>query len=60
MPRLPLAGDKDNLEERGVLTEPPLLAGLPAFAGKFIPLDRRANCTRAYARPRRVSGWKLC
>src|SRR5450755_1690755 len=33
MPRLPIADD-----ER-VLTEPPLLAGLPGFAGKFIPMD---------------------
>lgn len=40
MPRLPFTGDKDKNEERGVLTEPPLLAGLPAFAGKFIPIDQ--------------------
>ncbi len=33
MPRLPIADD-----ER-VLTESPLLAGLPGFAGKFIPMD---------------------
>lgn len=36
MPKLPIAGD----EERGVLTEPPLLAGLPGFAGKFIPMEQ--------------------
>ena len=36
MPKLPIAGD----EERGALTEPPLLAGLPGFAGKFIPLEQ--------------------
>jgi putative hemolysin len=36
MPELPIAGD----EEPGVLTEPPLLAGLPGFAGKFIPMDQ--------------------
>jgi len=36
MPELPIARD----EERGVLTEPPLLAGLPGFAGKFIPLEQ--------------------
>jgi putative hemolysin len=36
MPELPIAGD----EERGVLSEPPLLAGLPGFAGKFIPMEQ--------------------
>ena len=36
MPKLPIAGD----EERAVLTEPPLLAGFPGFAGKFIPMDQ--------------------
>src|SRR5208282_3935793 len=35
MPNLPFAGD----EERGVLTEPPLLPGLYGFAGKFIPME---------------------
>jgi putative hemolysin len=36
MPKLPLADD----EGRGVLIEPPLLPGLPGFAGKFIPMDQ--------------------
>ena len=36
MPNLPVGGDA----ERVVLTEPPLLAGLPGFAGKFIPMDQ--------------------
>ncbi|HKM86196.1 MAG TPA: GNAT family N-acyltransferase [Terriglobales bacterium] len=36
MPKLPIAG----AEEQGVLIEPPLLAGLPGFAGKFIPMDQ--------------------
>ncbi len=36
MPKLPIASDG----ERGVLTEPPLLAGLPGFAGKFIPMEQ--------------------
>ena len=36
MPKLPIADD----EEPGVLTEPPLLPGLPAFAGKFIPMEQ--------------------
>ncbi len=36
MPKLPIAGN----EERGVLTDPPLLAGLPGFAGKFIPIEQ--------------------
>jgi putative hemolysin len=40
MPELQLAADKYKSEDRGVLTEPPLLAGLPAFAGKFIPIDQ--------------------
>lgn len=36
MPNLPIGDD----EEPGVLTEPPLLTGLPAFAGKFIPMEQ--------------------
>src|SRR5271157_3072024 len=36
MPKLPIAEN----EERGVLTDPPLLAGLPGFAGKFIPMEQ--------------------
>src|SRR5271166_1496235 len=36
--KLPVA-DSDN-QERGVLTEPPLVPGLPAFAGKFIPMEQ--------------------
>jgi putative hemolysin len=38
MPELPIA--EEEREERGVLTEPPLLAGLPGFAGKFIPMEQ--------------------
>ena len=34
MPRLPIADDEDQ----GVLTETPLLPGLPGFAGKLIPM----------------------
>src|SRR5271157_5113736 len=48
MPKLPIAGD----EERGTLTEPPLLAGLPGFAGKFIPMEQaRELCRRVRAAP---------
>ncbi len=36
MPKLPIAGDDDW----SVLTEPPLLPGLPGFAGKFIPMQQ--------------------
>ncbi len=36
MPNLPMERDR----ERGALTEPPLLPGLPGFAGKFIPLEQ--------------------
>jgi putative hemolysin len=36
MPKSPFAGD----EEHGVLTQPPLLPGLPGFAGKFIPMEQ--------------------
>jgi len=36
MPKLPTARD----EEQGVLTEPHFLAGLPGFAGKFIPMEQ--------------------
>jgi putative hemolysin len=35
MPTSPIAGDEDR-----VLTDPPLLPGLPGFARKFIPLDQ--------------------
>jgi putative hemolysin len=38
MPELPVV--EEEREERGVLTEPPLLAGLPGFAGKFIPMEQ--------------------
>ncbi len=47
MPTLPID------EERGVLTEPPLLAGLPGFAGKFIPMEQaRALYQRVRVAPR--------
>src|ERR1700691_5573357 len=36
MPNLPVGGDA----ERVVLTEPPLLAGVPGITGKFIPMDQ--------------------
>ncbi|MBZ5668029.1 MAG: lysophospholipid acyltransferase family protein [Acidobacteriia bacterium] len=36
MPKLPISDE----EERRVLTEPPLLPGLPGFAGKFIPMEQ--------------------
>ena len=36
MPKSPFAGD----EEHGVLTQPPLLPGLPGFAGRFIPMEQ--------------------
>jgi putative hemolysin len=36
MPKMVIAGH----EARGVLREPPLLPGLPGFAGKFIPMDQ--------------------
>jgi putative hemolysin len=36
MPKLPIGGDAG----RAVLTAPPLLAGLPRFAGKLIPMDQ--------------------
>jgi putative hemolysin len=36
MPKFTIAGG----EAQDVLTEPPLLAGLPGFAGKFIPMDQ--------------------
>ncbi len=42
MPRLPFTGD----EEQGVLAQPPLLAGLPGFAGKFIPMDEARELYR--------------
>ncbi|MGA7630470.1 MAG: GNAT family N-acyltransferase [Terriglobales bacterium] len=41
MPTLPIAGDKDR-----ALTDPPLLPGLPGFAGKFIPLDQARELYR--------------
>jgi len=39
MPKSPFA----DSEEPRVLTEPPLLPGLPEFAGKFIPLEQARN-----------------
>jgi putative hemolysin len=42
MPKLPIADDED----RGVLTEPPFLAGLPEFAGKFIPMEQARELYR--------------
>ncbi len=38
MPKLPIAMDRDK--GRSMLTEPPLLPGLPGFAGKFIPMQQ--------------------
>ena len=41
MPNLPIAKDEELARDaRGVLTEPPRLAGLPKFAGKFIPMEQ--------------------
>jgi putative hemolysin len=42
MPKLPISGD----DERGVLTERPLLPGLPGFAGKFIPMEQARELYR--------------
>jgi putative hemolysin len=42
MPNFPIADDA----ERGVLTETPLLPGLPGFAGKFIPLEQARELYR--------------
>ncbi len=36
MPKLAIAGDED----RGLLTEPPLLPRLPGFAGRFLPMEQ--------------------
>ncbi|HEY4843863.1 MAG TPA: GNAT family N-acyltransferase [Terriglobales bacterium] len=41
MPTLPIAGHEDR-----ALTDPPLLPGLPGFAGKFIPLDQARELYR--------------
>ncbi len=42
MPKLPIAGDEDQ----GGLTEPPLLPGLPEFAGRFIPMEQARELYR--------------
>jgi len=42
MPQLPTMDD----EARDVLTEPPLLPGLPAFAGKLVPMDEARELYR--------------
>jgi putative hemolysin len=43
MPRLPFAGDE---QESDVLTEPPVLPGLPSFAGKFVPIKQARDLYR--------------
>ncbi len=41
MPNMPIAKDEVlGGDARGVLTEPPRLAGLPKFAGRFIPMEQ--------------------
>jgi putative hemolysin len=53
MPLLPTVAD----EARDVRTEPPLLAGLPGFAGKFVPMDQAREL---YRRVRQApSGFRL-
>ena len=42
MPKSPFA----DSEEPSVLTEPPILPGLPGFAGKFIPLEQARDLYR--------------
>ena len=42
MPNLPIP----PREETGVLTEPPLVPGLPEFAGKFIPMQQARDLYR--------------
>ena len=41
MPKLPIVCEGDH-----VLTEPPLLPGLPGFAGKFVPLEQARELYR--------------
>src|ERR1700751_2897016 len=43
MPRLPFAGDE---QESNVLTETPVVPGLPGFAGKFIPIKQARDLYR--------------
>jgi putative hemolysin len=43
MPRLPFAGDE---QESDVLTESPVLPGLPSFAGKFVPIKQARDLYR--------------
>ena len=43
MPRLPFPGDD---QESGVLTEPPIVPGLPGFAGKFVPMKQARDLYR--------------
>ena len=42
MPEFPPAGN----EELGVLAQPPLIPGLPPFAGKFIPMQEARDLYR--------------
>jgi len=46
MPKLPSAAETVNPDEGGVLIEPPLVPGLPGFAGKFIPLKQARDLYR--------------
>lgn len=43
MPRLPFAGDE---QESDVLTDAPVVPGLPGFAGKFVPLKQARDLYR--------------
>ena len=43
MPRLPFAGDD---QDSGVLTQPPIVPGLPGFAGKFVPMKQARDLYR--------------
>ena len=43
MPKLPFAGDEPGV---GALTRPPLVPGLPGFAGNFIPMQQARDLYR--------------
>ena len=46
MPNLPIGNDGTFSAEPGILAQPPLVPGLPGFAGRFIPMQQARDLYR--------------